>query len=89
MLEALYELGHRDPYEVEPRYYDGYSVSGNGIMRSLGSPADPFIIRTAEHREVARYYIEADGDQCHVRVTGSADFIAMMKALSFRDGTVN
>lgn len=87
MLEALYELGHKDPYEVEPRYFDGYTITG--IRRSIGSPSDPFVIRTSDHREIARYYIEADGNQCRLRVSGSPDFLKMLDALAFKDGTVN
>ena len=88
ILEALYELGHKDSYEVEPRYIDGFAV-GSGVKRSIGSPSDPFVIKTADHREIARYYIETDGDCCHLRVTGAAELLEMMEALAFKDEAVN
>lgn len=86
MLRALIAMGLADAYELEPRgLLEHVEALRSGGEATLGTAEDPFVLKS-EDRIIARYYIEADGGRCWVRLSGSAEFIATLALLALRDG---
>lgn len=78
MRRALAELGHQDPYIVEPKDYELQIARAQvGLAQTIGTREDPFVIMS-QGRVIARYLILADG---RFQISGSAEYVDLLEKI--------
>lgn len=86
MHDALRAMGHHEGFELEPRgYREQLERFSAGIIQTIGSENDPFVLMASREIPVARYYIKMVADRCVVVLTGSAKFMSTLRRMTHRD----
>lgn len=86
MHDALRAMGHHEGFELEPRgYREQLERFSAGIIQSIGSEDDPFVLMASREVPVARYYIKVSAGRCVVVLTGSAKFMSTLKRMAHQD----
>lgn len=86
MHDALRAMGHHEGFELEPRgYREQLERFSAGIIQSIGSEDDPFVLMASREIPVARYYIKVIAGRCVVILTGSAKFMSTLKRITLHD----